>query len=67
MPSRDPYAYTFDNPAKTIDEFVSKLGMTRYALDWRQLKIPGRVRGPLHRLGFSAYSDEPSQLLALMA
>jgi pimeloyl-ACP methyl ester carboxylesterase len=32
MPPRDQYAYTFDNLAKTIDEFVSKLGITRYAL-----------------------------------
>ncbi len=32
MPPRDRYAYTFDNLAKTIDEFAKKLGLTRYAL-----------------------------------
>ncbi len=32
MPSRDRFAYTFDNLAKVIDEFTEKLGLTRYAL-----------------------------------
>src|SRR5438874_7529338 len=32
MPPRDKYAYTFDNLAKTIDEFTERLGLTRYAL-----------------------------------
>jgi pimeloyl-ACP methyl ester carboxylesterase len=32
MPSRDLYAYTFDNLAKTIDAFIDKVGLTRYAL-----------------------------------
>jgi pimeloyl-ACP methyl ester carboxylesterase len=32
MPTHDKYVYTFDNLAKTIDEFVGKLGLTRYAL-----------------------------------
>jgi pimeloyl-ACP methyl ester carboxylesterase len=32
MPSRDQYAYTFDNLSKTIDGFVEKVGLTRYAL-----------------------------------
>jgi pimeloyl-ACP methyl ester carboxylesterase len=32
MPPRDRYAYTFDNLAKTVDEFTEKLGLTRYAL-----------------------------------
>ena len=32
MPSRDKFAYTFDNLAKVIDEFTEKLGLTKYAL-----------------------------------
>jgi pimeloyl-ACP methyl ester carboxylesterase len=32
MPPREKYAYTFDNLAKTIDEFTGKLGLTKYAL-----------------------------------
>src|SRR5438270_2421620 len=30
MPPRDKFSYTFDNLAKTIDEFTEKLGLTRY-------------------------------------
>ena len=29
MPPRDRYAYTFDNLAKTVDEFTAKLGLVR--------------------------------------
>ena len=32
MPPRDRYAYTFDNLAKTVDEFTAKLGLVRYAV-----------------------------------
>ena len=32
MPPRDKFTYTFDNLAKTIDEFTEKLGLTKYAL-----------------------------------
>ena len=32
MPSRDKFAYTFDNLAKVIDEFTEKVGLTKYAL-----------------------------------
>jgi pimeloyl-ACP methyl ester carboxylesterase len=32
MPTRDHFSYTFDNLAKVIDEFVGKIGLTRYAL-----------------------------------
>ena len=32
MPPRDRYAYTFDNLAKTVDAFTTKLGLVRYAL-----------------------------------
>jgi pimeloyl-ACP methyl ester carboxylesterase len=32
MPSRNQYAYTFDDLAKTIDGFVDKVGLTTYAL-----------------------------------
>ena len=32
MPPREKYAYTFDNLAKTVDEFTEKLGLTKYAL-----------------------------------
>ena len=32
MPPRDRYSYTFDNLAKTVDEFTTKLGLVRYAL-----------------------------------
>ena len=32
MPSRDKFAYTFDNLAKVIDEFTEKVGVTKYAL-----------------------------------
>jgi pimeloyl-ACP methyl ester carboxylesterase len=32
MPPRDKFAYTFDNVAKVIDEFVEQLGLRTYAL-----------------------------------
>ena len=32
MPSRDKFAYTFDNLAKVIDEFTEKVGLTKFAL-----------------------------------
>src|SRR4029078_8455030 len=32
MPSRDKFAYTFDNLAKVIDAFTDKVGLTKYAL-----------------------------------
>jgi pimeloyl-ACP methyl ester carboxylesterase len=32
MPPRDQFTYTFDNLARVIDEFIEKLGLTRYAL-----------------------------------
>jgi len=32
MPSRDKFAYTFDNLAKVIDEFTDDLGLKKYAL-----------------------------------
>jgi len=32
IPPRDRYAYTFDNLAKTVDEFTAKLGLARYTL-----------------------------------
>jgi pimeloyl-ACP methyl ester carboxylesterase len=32
MPSRDKFAYTFDNLAKVIDEFAENVGLTTYAL-----------------------------------
>lgn len=31
-PSRDKFAYTFDNLAKTVDAFTEKLGLKRYAM-----------------------------------
>src|SRR6202007_2970963 len=32
MPSRDKFAYTFDNLAGVVDEFTETLGLSRYAL-----------------------------------
>jgi pimeloyl-ACP methyl ester carboxylesterase len=32
MPTHDKFAYTFDNLARVIDEFTTKLGLTKYAL-----------------------------------
>lgn len=32
QPSRDTFAYTFDNLAKTIERFTAVVGLTRYAL-----------------------------------
>src|SRR5882724_13148457 len=32
MPSRDKFAYTFDNLAKVIDGFTDNLGLKKYAL-----------------------------------
>jgi pimeloyl-ACP methyl ester carboxylesterase len=32
MPPRDKYTYTFDNLAKTIDEFTTALGLSKFAL-----------------------------------
>src|SRR3954469_1697983 len=32
MPSREKFAYTFDNLARVVDEFTEKLGLMKYAL-----------------------------------
>ena len=32
MPSREKFAYTFDNLANVIDDFTEKVGLTKYAL-----------------------------------
>ena len=32
MPSRDQFAYTFDNLAQVIDAFTEKVGLSKYAL-----------------------------------
>ena len=40
MPSREQFAYTFDNLARVIDEFAEKVGLTRYALDVQDYGAP---------------------------
>src|SRR3954464_1927872 len=32
MPSRERFAYTFDNLARVIDQFTERVGLPRYAL-----------------------------------
>src|ERR1700743_2105675 len=32
MPARDKFAYTFDNLAGVVDEFIELLGLSKYAL-----------------------------------
>jgi pimeloyl-ACP methyl ester carboxylesterase len=32
MPPREKFAYTFDNVARVMDEFTSKVGLTKYAI-----------------------------------
>jgi pimeloyl-ACP methyl ester carboxylesterase len=40
MPSRDEFAYTFDNLAAVVEEFTTTLGVSKYALRWTPLSRP---------------------------
>jgi pimeloyl-ACP methyl ester carboxylesterase len=57
MPSRDKFAYTFDNLAKVIDEFTEKVGLTRYALYVQDYGAP---------VGYRLASQHPERITAIV-
>lgn len=57
MPSRDKFAYTFDNLAKVIDEFTEKVGLTKYALYVQDYGAP---------VGYRLASQHPDRITAIV-
>ncbi|WP_165228092.1 alpha/beta fold hydrolase [Aquisphaera insulae] len=57
MPSRDEFAYTFDNLAKVIDAFTGKVGLTRYALYVQDYGAP---------VGYRIASRHPERVTAIV-
>jgi pimeloyl-ACP methyl ester carboxylesterase len=57
MPSRDTFAYTFDNLAKVVDEFTEKLGLTKYALYVEDYGAP---------VGYRLASAHPDRITAII-
>jgi pimeloyl-ACP methyl ester carboxylesterase len=57
MPARERYAYTFDNLAKTTDEFTAKLGVARYALYVQDYGAP---------VGYRLASAHPERVTAIV-
>jgi pimeloyl-ACP methyl ester carboxylesterase len=57
MPSRDKFAYTFDNLAKVIDEFTEHIGLSRYALYVQDYGAP---------VGFRLASQHPDRITAIV-
>jgi pimeloyl-ACP methyl ester carboxylesterase len=57
MPPREKFAYTFDNLAKTVDEFTEKLGLTRYALYVQDYGAP---------VGFRLALAHPERITAIV-
>jgi pimeloyl-ACP methyl ester carboxylesterase len=57
MPSRDTFAYTFDNLTKVIDEFTEKVGLTRYALYVQDYGAP---------VGYRLASQYPDRITAIV-
>jgi pimeloyl-ACP methyl ester carboxylesterase len=58
MPSRDKFAYTFDNVAKVVDEFTEKLGLTKYAIYVQDYGAP---------VGYRLASAHPERITAIVA
>src|SRR4051794_28573905 len=57
MPSRDTFAYTFDNLAKVVDEFTEKRGLTKYALYVQDYGAP---------VGYRLASAHPDRITAIV-
>jgi len=57
MPSRDEFAYTFDNLAQVVDEFTEKVGLTKYALYVQDYGAP---------VGYRLASRHPERVTAIV-
>ena len=57
MPSRDKFAYTFDNLAKVIDEFTVKVGLSKYALYVQDYGAP---------VGYRLATQHPERITAIV-
>ncbi len=57
MPSRDAFAYTFDNLARVIDDFTQKLGLTKYALYVQDYGAP---------VGYRLAAAHPERITAIV-
>jgi len=57
MPTRDRFAYTFDNLAKVIDEFTEAVGLTRYALYVQDYGAP---------VGYRLAAKHPERITAIV-
>ena len=57
MPSRDKFAYTFDNLAKVIDEFTQEVGLTKFALYVQDYGAP---------VGYRLASQHPDRITAIV-
>jgi pimeloyl-ACP methyl ester carboxylesterase len=57
MPSRDTFAYTFDNLAKVVDEFTEQLGLKRYALYVQDYGAP---------VGYRLAVEHPDRITAIV-
>ena len=57
MPSRDTFAYTFDNVASVIDSFTEKLGLTKYALYVQDYGAP---------VGYRLATAHPERITAIV-
>ncbi len=57
MPSREGFAYTFDNLAKVIDAFTEAVGLTRYALYVQDYGAP---------VGYRLAAGHPERITAIV-
>ncbi len=57
MPSREEFAYTFDNLAKVVDEFTEKLGLTKFAIYVQDYGAP---------VGYRLASAHPERISAII-
>ena len=57
MPSRDQFAYTFDNLAKVIDDFTEKVGLSKYVLYVQDYGAP---------VGYRLAAKHPERVTAIV-
>jgi pimeloyl-ACP methyl ester carboxylesterase len=57
MPSREKFAYTFDNLAKVVDTFTEQVGLTKYALYVQDYGAP---------VGYRLASAHPERITAIV-
>jgi pimeloyl-ACP methyl ester carboxylesterase len=57
MPSRDKFAYTFDNVAAVVDEFTAAVGLSKYALYVQDYGAP---------VGYRLASRHPERVTAIV-